>query len=189
MFLTAIATVALGQEPDNNAVNQERPRINRSLNYGNWVGKHIMSKAFTEQAGISDEQAKKIKEEMGVIDAQLKALDETINQAAIQQAEIAKKVLSEPGAKVDEVMKMIDHIGQLRTEQAKLATQILVVIRDNLTDEQRKAAQELITAEAQKRFMERVGRREKDEREHPAGHRPPLPRHAAPPRPVAPKGW
>jgi seryl-tRNA synthetase len=182
VLLTVTAAAAFAQRPDNNA-NRERPRVSRSLNYGNWVGRHIMNKEFMDQVGIADEQAKKIKEEMEKIDARLRELDETINQSALQQAEIAKKILAEPGANVDEIMKMIERIGQLRTEQAKLSTQILVVIRDNLTAEQRKKAQALIAAEGQKRFTERMARREKEEHERPAGPRPP------PPRPVAPQGW
>ena len=183
VVLMIAAVSAFGQRPDNNA-NRERPMVNRSLNYGNWVGKHITDKAFMDKVGIADEQAKKIKEEMDKIDTRLKELDVTINRAAMQQAEIAKKVLAEPGASIDEIMKIIEHIGQLRTEQAKLSTQILVVVRDNLTDEQRKKAQELIAAEGQKRMAERMGRREREE-QRPGGGPPP----PGPPRPAAPKGW
>jgi hypothetical protein len=182
VLLVLSAAVSFGQQPDNNA-NRDRLRVSRSLNYGNWVGKHIMNKEFTEHVGISDEQAEKIKAEMEKIDARLKELGETIDQTAIQQAEVAKKVLSEPGASVDEIMKMIDRIGQLRTEQAKLSTQILVVIRDTLTEEQRKKAQNLIAAEGQKRFTERAARRDREE-PHPGGQRP-----FPPPRPAAPQGW
>ena len=184
VVLMIAATAAFGQRPDNNA-NRERPMVNRSLNYGNWVGRHITNKEFMDKVGIADEQAKKIKEEMDKIDTRLKELDVTINRAAMQQAEIAKKVLAEPGASIDEIMKIIENIGQLRTEQAKLSTQILVVVRDNLTDEQRKKAQELIAAEGQKRMAERTVRREREE-QRPGGGPPPPP---GPPRPAAPRGW
>jgi hypothetical protein len=209
--LAVIAATVFGQQPDNNANRDrfDRMRVSRSLNYGNWVGRHIMNKEFMEQVGIKDEQAKKIKDEMDKIDARLKTIDETISQAAIQQAEIAKKVLSEPGASIDEMMKLIDQIGQFRTEQAKLSTQILVIIRDSLTEEQRKKAQELIAAEGQKRVVERAAAmrrdrdrdRDKDERERPGAQRPPAPggaqrppapgaqRPPAPARPEVPKGW
>ena len=185
VVLIIAAVSAFGQRPDNNANRVERPMVNRSLNYGNWVGRHITNKEFMEKVGIADEQAKKIKEEMDKIDARLRELDVTINQAAMQQAEIAKKVLAEPGASVDEIMTVIERIGQLRTEQAKLSTQILVLVRDNLTDEQRKKAQELIAAEGQKRLAERTARREREE-QRPAGgpHAPPPPH-----RPAAPRGW
>ena len=184
VVLMIAAVSALGQRPDNNANRGERPMLNRSLNYGNWVGRHITNKEFMEKVGIADEQAKKIKEEMDKIDSRLKELDVTINQAAMQQAEIAKKVLAEPGASVDEIMTIIERIGQLRTEQAKLSTQILVLVRDNLTDEQRKKAQELISAEGQKRLVERAARRDREE-QRPGGGPPP----GGPPRPAAPRGW
>jgi len=195
VFSLVTATV-FAQQPDA-AANRERPRMSRSLNYGNWVGKHIMNPEFMEKVGIQDEQAQKLKTEMDKIDTRLKMLDDTINTAALQQAEIAKKVLAEPGSSAEEIMKLIEHIGAMRTEQAKLSTQILVVIRDSLTEEQRKKAHELITAEGQRRLKERMARRERDERPHPGpnGPRQPPPRPAAqarpagPPRPAAPQGW
>ena len=186
LSIAVVAATAFGQRPGNPPPNRgERPLVNRSLNYGNWVGRHITNKEFLDKVGIGEEQGKKIKDEMEKIDTRLKELDAEISQAAIQQAEIAKKVLSEPGASIDEVMKIIERIGQLRTDQAKLSTQILVVVRDNLTDEQRKKAQELIAAEGQKRFAERTARREREDPPRQGGGGQPLP----PPRPTAPRGW
>ena len=198
VFVLALVTATIfAQQPDA-AANRERPRMSRSLNYGNWVGKQIMNPEFMEKVGIQAEQAQKLKQEMDAIDARLKKLDEAINAAALQQAEIAKKVLAEPGTSAEAIMKLIERIGAMRTEQAKLSTQILVVIRDSLTEEQRKKAHELITAEGRRRLKERMARREREERPHPGpngGQRQPPPRPAAParpvgpPRPAAPQGW
>jgi len=170
-----VATVAVGQQPNTRG---EPPRLSRSLNYGNWVGKRMLTKEFMEQVGIQGEQAKKLKQDLDAIEAQNRTIDEQINAAALQQAEIAKKVLAEPGANVDELMKMIEGIGKLRTEQAKLTTRILVVIRDSLTSEQRVKANAIIAAEGKKRMQERATRREREERNAPK-----------PLRPDAPKGW
>ncbi len=196
LVLALVAATVIAQQPDA-AANRERPRMSRSLNYGNWVGKQIMNPEFMEKVGIQAEQAQKLKKEMDAIDERMKKLDEEINTAALQQAEIAKKVLDEPGTSAEEMMKQIERIGAMRTEQAKLSTQILVVIRDSLTEEQRKKAHELITVEGQRRLKERMARRERDERPHPGpnGQRQPPPRPAAParppvpPRPAAPQGW
>jgi hypothetical protein len=149
-----------------NARRQQRTALNR----GNWIAKRVMSKDFMDKVGIEGEQAKKIKEALDALDKQSTQLDEEIEQAAAQQGEIAKKVLSEPGANVDEIMKIIERIGNKRTEQAKLATQRLVVMRDNLTAQQREKASAILN-EDQKKWRE--------ERE----------RNAAPNRPAAPKGW
>ena len=176
-FMMLVAGLALGQQPN---FRGDQTRMSRSLNYGNWVGKRVLTKEFMDQVGLQGEQAKKLKADLDALDVQFTKLDETINQAALEQAEIAKKVLSEPGASVDEVMKIIERIGKLRTDQAKLATQMLVVIRDSLTDVQRAKANELITAEGKKRMQERAVRREREEREH---KNPPAE------RPAAPKGW
>ena len=89
VFSLVTATV-FAQQPDA-AANRERPRMSRSLNYGNWVGKQIMNPEFMEKVGIQDEQAQKLKTEMDKIDTRLKMLDDTINTAALQQAEIAKR--------------------------------------------------------------------------------------------------
>ena len=178
LVMICFALGAFGQEQNK---RQEPLRQSRTLNYGNWVGKRVMMPDFMAQVGIQGEQAKKLKEALDAIDVQLKTLDETINQTALQQAEVAKKVLSEPGASVDEIMSIIERIGKLRTEQAKLSTQMLVVIRDSLTAEQREKANALIAAEGQKRMKERAARREREERAPGNGH--------APARPEAPKGW
>jgi len=134
------------------------------------MAKRVMSKDFMEKVGLSDDQARKLKEELEAIDKQSTAYDQEIKKAAAQQAEIAKKVLSEPGADVDGMMTLIEKIGAWRTEQAKLATRRLVVIRDNLTPEQREKAVSILTAD-QKKWRE--------ERE----------KKATPVRPTAPKDW
>ena len=179
-LITAVAAVGVGQQPP--AVRGEQARHSRNLNYGNWVGKRVLTKEFIEQVGISPEQAAKLKETLDALDARATKLDEEINQAALEQAKIAKQALSEPGASMDEVMQKIEQIGKMRTEQAKLTTLVLVAIRDNLTDEQRKKANEIIASEGKKRMQERTVRHEREERER--GGTP-----LAPGRPAAPKGW
>ncbi len=188
VLIVATASV-FAQQPDA-VTNRERTRMSRTLNYGNWVGKQVMNAEFMEKVGIRDEQAKKIKADMDKIDARLKELEDDIHTAALQQAESAKKLLSKPGAPVDELMEHIERIGAMRTEQAKLSTQILVMIRDTLTEEQRTKSHELIKEEGRRRLKERMARRERDERPQPDtgdGRRPPRP--APPPRPAAPQGW
>lgn len=163
-FFCAGATFAQQNEHEN--ARRQRATLNR----GNWVAKRVMSKDFMDKVGIEGEQAKKIKEALDALDKQSTKLDGEIEQAAAQQGEIAKKVLSEPGANVDEIMKIIELIGTKRTEQAKLATRRLVVMRDNLTAEQREKASAILN-EDQKKWRE----------EHE--------RNAVPNRPAAPKGW
>jgi hypothetical protein len=92
----ALVSVSLfAQQPDAVAANRERPRMSRSPNYGNWVGQTgHESRVHGEGSASSPEQAQKLKEEMEKIDARLKTLDEEIHTAAaLQQADIAKKVL------------------------------------------------------------------------------------------------
>lgn len=141
-----VSTFSLAQQTDRE--NARRPRD--VAERGNWIARRVVSKEFAEKVGIQGDQAKKIKAEMDAIDKQSSALNEEISKSAAQQAEIAKKVLSEPGANVDEIMKIIERIGSYRTEQAKLATKRLVVIRDNLTPEQREKASAILEEEHKK---------------------------------------
>jgi len=161
-----VAFAATGQQNDRETARRQRNTLNR----GNWVAKRVMSKEFMEKVGIQGEQATKIKAALDSLDKQSSKIDEEIEQAATQQAEIAKKVLSEPGANVDEIMKIIERIGTCRTEQAKLATRRLVVIRDNLTAEQREKASAILNEEQKK------GREERE-------------RNMLQNRPATPKGW
>lgn len=161
-----LSATVLAEQTQRDATHRQRTISTR----GNWMAKRVMSKDFMEKVGLSDDQARKLKEELEAIDKQSTAYDQEIKKAAAQQAEIAKKVLSEPGADVDGMMTLIEKIGAWRTEQAKLATRRLVVIRDNLTPEQREKAVSILTAD-QKKWRE--------ERE----------KKATPVRPTAPKDW
>lgn len=160
--LAIVAAAAAFGQPQN---EREQPRVQRGLNHGNWIGKRVLTKEFMDKVGIQGEQAAKLKAELEGIDAKAGKLDEGINKAALEQAQIAKKVLSEPGANTDEIMKIIERIGQYRIEQAKLATQRLVVIRDNLTAAQREKASEILNGEGKRRLEERAARTEREERE------------------------
>lgn len=146
---------------------------------GNWVGKRMMSQEFMDKLGIKGEQAARLKSQVDKIDQEALAVEEQITQTAMDQAELAKKVLTEPGADTTELMKLVERIGRLRTEQAKLATRRLIVMRDNLTPEQRQKASQYLAAE-QKKWRE-----ERENREKAGANRKP----ARPARPEAPKGW
>jgi len=179
-FMTCLVFLSVGGafgQPQN---EREQPRVQRSLNHGNWVGKRVLTKEFMDKVGIQGAQAAKIKAEIDLLDVKSSKLEEAIGKAALEQAEMAKKVLSEPGANTDEIMKIIERIGQYRTEQAKLATQRLVVIRDNLTAAQREKASEILNVEGKKRLEERAARVEREERDHNAAQQN---------RPAVPKGW
>lgn len=170
-LLVCAVLSAAGQPPERDA-----PRhTHTSLNRGNWIGRRVMTPEFMEKVGIKGEQAAKLKAELDVLDRQTAKLDAEITQAALEQAELAKKVLSEPGANTDGLMKMVERIGNCRTEQAKLATRRLVVMRDNLTAEQREKASAMLNEEQKKWHEERNAQPNRGA--------------AAPPRPTVPKGW
>ncbi len=142
-----VAVTATGEQTKRESSHRA---LAASVNRGTWMARRLMSEEFMQKVGIEGDQAKKIKEELEKIEQQSAQLDKEINRAAMHQAEIAKKVLSEPNASVDEIMKIIDHIGACRIEQAKLATRRLVVIRDNLTAEQRKKVSDFLSEERKK---------------------------------------
>ena len=148
------AGVTLGQQP-----KEENPHRPRTINRNNWVGKRVLTKEFMKQVGIQNAQAEKLKADLEAIHAKSQKLEESINRDALQQAEVAKKVLSEPGANTDELMDIIERIGRSRTEQAKLATRQLIIIRDSLTAEQRAKAKDIFAAEGKRRMEIRAAER------------------------------
>lgn len=132
----------------------------RALNFGNWVGRQVVTPEFMEQTGISAEQSAKLKEIMLQREQEQKKLQEEINALALQQAQLARGLLSRPNIEVDELMDLIDKIGGLRTEQAKVNTRILIDIHEVLNSEQRQKASLIIAQEGRKRRLERQQRRD-----------------------------
>ena len=175
LSVLAAATV-FGQGNEQEGARKARVSFGR----GNWVGKRIMTPEFLDKIGVTGEQAAKLKAKSDEIEKQSQKVEEEITKAAMEQAEIAKKVLAEPGASTDEMMALIEKIGKLRTEQAKLATQRLIIMRDNLTTEQRQKASEALNVEQKKWREEREAREKGGGANRPANQ----PRRAA-----APKGW
>lgn len=51
------AATAFGQPQQS---EREQPRMSRSLNRGNWVGKHVLTKEFMDKVGIQGDQAAKL---------------------------------------------------------------------------------------------------------------------------------
>lgn len=169
-------SAAWGQQNEAGAV-RHAPRT--PMGRGNWVGKRMMTPEFLEKIGVTGEQAANLRKQLETLDKQAQQVEEEITKAAMEQAEIAKKVLAEPGADTEEMMQLVEKIGRMRTEQAKLATRRLIIMRDNLTAEQRQKATAFLNDE-QKKWRE-----ERETREKNGGARP----GNQPNRPPAPKGW
>ena len=176
VLLVLGATAVFGQQNEREGVRHPRTTLGR----GNWVGKRIMTQEFLDKIGVQGEQAAKLKTQVEQLDKQSQKVEEEITKAAMDQAEIAKKVLSEPGADTEEMMRFIEKIGKLRTEQAKLATRRLIVMRDNLTPEQREKASAVLTEEQKKWREEREAREKIGGAKRPANQ---------PQRPNLPNGW
>jgi len=145
---------------------------------GGGLERIIMQPAFLEQAGISQEQVDKLKAALKELDDAAAKINEEITTLSRQQADLMRKVLVETDAKPDELMALTEKIGGLRTEQAKLVNKRILVIRDNLTAEQRKKIGDALQ-DQQQRMQQR--------RQNAGGGAP----GAAPaPAPApAPQGW
>ncbi len=191
LILCTFGLVALGQ---NNPREGER-RNWGATGRGQWIGRRLNHPEFIEKVGIKGEQAEKLKGSLEQIEKESQRLDEQIGQAAVQQAEVAKKVLAEPGADPEEMIKLVEKIGQMRTEQAKLATRRLVALRDHLTPEQRERAARVLADDQQRWREEREGGGREGGRERNAAPNRAAPAEAAKrpaaqvPRPAAPQGW
>jgi Spy/CpxP family protein refolding chaperone len=106
-------------------------------NNGFWLERKITNPEYMQKIGISDEQAKKLKVSWKQFEDQNQKLEDEIHILARQQAELAKKILSQPGSDTKELMALVEQIGMLRIEQAKQAMQRVILVRDHLTPEQR----------------------------------------------------
>lgn len=112
----------------------------RSSGHGNngfWLERKVTNPEYMKKIGITEDQAKNLKVSWKKIEEQNQKFDEEIHLLASQQAELAKKVLSQSGSDTKSLMTLVEKIGMLRIEQAKLAMQRVIVIRDHLTPAQR----------------------------------------------------
>lgn len=131
-------------------------RMHAPMNMGNWVGKFICQSNTLDRLGVTNAAARaKIVKDLTDIDEQMQALTKKIRAASIAQAKLVPDVLEKPGTDTKEFFAKIDEIGVMRTAQAKLATQVLIVLRDQLTDEQRDDVREMMETEGHKRFRAR----------------------------------
>jgi len=154
---------------------------------GNWLEGRIMQADFMEKAGITQENVDKLKAALKELDDAAQKINEEIRTLSLQQAELMRKVLTDADAKPDDLMALTEKLGGLRTEQAKLVTKRLIVIRDNLTPEQRKKVGDLLQEEQQQRMQQRQQRQQGGGAAGgaPGGGR----NNANPPAPAAPQGW
>jgi len=118
----------------------------------NWIEIRIMQADFMEKAGITQDQAEKLKAALKELDDAAQKINEEIRTLSNQQADLMLKVLSEAGANADELTQLTEKIGKLRTDQALLVNKRLFLIRDNLTAEQRKKVGELLQEERTNRM-------------------------------------
>lgn len=136
-------------------------------NNGLWLERKMTNPEYMQKIGISDEQAKKLKVSWKQFAEQNQKTEEEIHLLARQQAELAKKILSQPGSDTKELMALVEKIGMLRIEQAKQAMQRVILVRDHLTPEQRTKLSALLE-EDQKKFRatrEEAGRKHENNSE------------------------
>ena len=144
---------ASGQAPAFRARGQGLNGVGGSSSHGNngfWLERKITNPEFMQKIGISDDQAKKLKVSWKQFEAQNQKLEDEIHILARQQAELAKKILSQPGSDTKELMALLEKIGMLRIEQAKQAMQRVILVRDHLTPEQRTKLNALLEEDQKK---------------------------------------
>ena len=158
------------------------------------------------EAGISEDQANKLKAALKEIEIKMIDLEAEIKKASLEQTEHMAKLLSETPVSSKNLMDIVEKIGELRTEQAKLQIKRLIVIREILTPDQiakvRASARANIermrggdqdrrnegeAAAAQRGFRGREGGREGGREQPAAGGREG--KGPAAPRPARPDGW
>ena len=163
--------------PGGGAFNRQALPPGGGMMGGNWMEGRIMQPDFMQKVGISQEQVDKLKAALKDLDDASQKINEEIMTLSRQQGELARKVLIETGSNPEELMQLVEKIGKLRTDQAKLMTKRIIIIRDNLTPEQRTKIGTVLQEEQQARQQRR--------QQNPGGGGA----EANAPRPVAPQGW
>lgn len=136
-----------------------------------WIERKVTNPEYMQKIGVSEEQAKKLKLSWKQFEEQNQKMEEEIHLLARQQAELAKKVLSQPGSDTKELMALVEKIGMLRIEQAKQAMQRVILIRDHLTPEQRTKLNALLEEDQKKWRSSREEATRKHENNPDAGQK------------------
>ena len=188
ILMCVLATVAVWGEntnrPQHASVNGQAPVFrgrgqgasgvgggNSHSGSGFWVERKVTNPEYMQKVGVSEEQAKKLRVSWKKIEEQTQKLEEEIHLLARQQAELAKKVLAEPGSDTKDVMALVEKIGMLRIEQAKQSMQRVILIRDHLTPEQRTKLNALLEEDQKKWRASREEAGRKHENSSEAGQK------------------
>jgi hypothetical protein len=140
----------------------------------------------TRELNVTDEQKEGLKKRMSALRERQAVVDKALWSAAAEQMTLAAKVMADKQAPTNALMDLVVKIGSLRTEQAKIQTEKMLAIRDTLSVEQIRGANEIL-----QKYPERIRERIANAR-RPAGMRGS--RHGgnpkgAPTPPQRPEGW
>jgi len=141
------------QQTLTNALN--RPRLPGGFG-SNFIERYVLSPEFRAEHRVTDAQAKKIKTELDALEKEVIRLETEVAGLARQQADAVRRLMDAPAVSEKELFTLIEKICNDRMAQAKIAMKRLVVIRNNLTPEQRKHAMNKLVEEYERRQQERM---------------------------------
>jgi hypothetical protein len=111
----------------------------------------ILDDPETKQAiNLTDEQKEGLNKRIDALNERQAVVDDAIRIAAQNQIARAAKVMADKQATTNELMALVEKIGALRTEQAKIQTEKLLAIRDMLSAEQIRGANEVLQKRTEK---------------------------------------
>jgi len=138
------------------------------------------------ELNVTDEQKEGLKIRMSALRERQSVVDKALWGAAVEQMALAAKVMADKQAPTNALMDLVEKIGSLRTEQAKIQTEKMLAIRDTLSVEQIRGANEIL-----QKYPERIRERIANAR-RAAGTRGAGPggiSKGAPTPPQRPEGW
>ncbi len=141
------------QQTPTNALN--RPRLPGGLG-SNFIERYVLSPEFRAEHHVTDAQAAKIKAELDALEKEVFRLEAEVAGLARQQADMVRRLMDDSAVSEEGLFILIEKIGKDRMAQAKIAMKRLVVIRNNLTSEQRKHAMNKLVEEYERRQQERM---------------------------------
>lgn len=122
-----------------------------------FIERQILNPHFCKANAITEGQVAAIRSALKALDVQSQGLEKEIISDAKCQADLVKSLLSGSSTNAAALDAVIEKIGKARTEQAKLTTRRLLILRNNLSEGQRKKAVEQMVQEHERRrkFIEK----------------------------------
>jgi hypothetical protein len=126
-------------------------------NQGAWLARMLAKKENFDKLGIKDaKKADMLYKQLNAIQKEEMALMKKMQELTRSQAMMMRQLFANQEINEKEILGKADQIAKVKAAQGRLALKAIIELRKNLTDEQMKAARQMIMMRARQR-MQRLG--------------------------------